>query len=351
MTAEFLKQVNDVFDTLNVRGYSGKVAAPLAADSQQQVDRMIQLKELCREWRVVGGRRPPCFEGLLQDINAVLAMHADLVVNGPLTFLMTGRINQDCIENFFSQIRAKGGHRFNPSAKEFRYAYRNLCSTFILAAIPSSNCAYDSDVMLSTLARLSGDVCRSTHREEPAAKRPRLESSPMVLSADDFETPSPVTNVLSYIGGYLVKKLRDSQHFTCERCLSALINTDMNVVEDGQLYLHLRAYSHGKGAFGGLIAPSPVFTHFLKQVENVFGKRIGELLTSSSLLEELTQHVLDDVPLTTVDLCSTHPEVIGSLLRLYLRCRLFYYFRYETRRLIEIKKCKRNRKAQAVMHR
>ena len=351
MTAEFLKQVNDVFDILNVRGFGTKAAAPLTADNQQQLDRMVLLKELSREWRVVGGRRPPCFEGLLQNINAVMAMHANLVVGGPLTFLMTGRINQDCIENFFSQIRAKGGHRFNPSAKEFRYAYRNLCSTFILAAIPSSNCAYDSDVMLSTLARLSSDVCRSTHREEPAAKRPRLESAPMVLSADDFETPSAVTNVLTYIGGYLVKKLRDAQHVTCERCLSALINTEMNVVDDGQLYLHMRAYSHVKGAFGGLIAPSPVFTNFLKQVENVFGRRIGELLTSSSLLEELTQHVLDDVPLAMVNMCSSHPEVIGSLLRLYLRCRLFYYFRHETRRLIEIKKCKRNRKAQAVMHR
>ena len=398
MTAEFLKQVNDVFDILNVRGFGTKVAAPLTADNQQQLDCMVLLKELSREWRVVGGRRPPCFEGLLQNSNAVMAMHADLVVGGPLTFLMTGRINQDCIENFFSQIRAKGGHRFNPSAKEFRYAYRNicstfilaaipssncaydsdvmlstlarlssdvcrsthpsakefryayrnLCSTFILAAIPSSNCAYDSDVMLSTLARLSSDVCRSTHREEPAAKRPRLESAPMVLSADDFETPSAVTNVLTYIGGYLVKKLRDAQHVTCERCLSALINTEMNVVDDGQLYLHMRAYIHVKGAFGGLIAPSPVFTNFLKQVENVFGRRIGELLTSSSLLEELTQHVLDDVPLAMVNMCSSHPEVIGSLLRLYLRCHLFYYFRHETRRLIEIKKCKRNRKPQAL---
>ena len=221
-----------------------RIRKPIAnlcqADNKQQLDRLIQLKELCREWRVVGGRRPPCFEGLLQDIKAVLAMHADLVVGWPLAFLMTGHINQDCLENFFSLIRAKGGHRFNPSAKEFRYAYRNLCSTFILVAIPSSNCAYDS---------VSSNVHRSTHREGSAAKRPRLESAPMVLSADDFETSSAVTNVLSYIGGYLVKKLLDAQHFTCECCLSAL-NTDMNVVEDGQLYLHLRAYSHVKGAFG-----------------------------------------------------------------------------------------------------
>ena len=101
MIAEFLKQVNDVFDTLNVRGYSGKAAAPMTADNQQQLDRMVPLKELSREWRVVGGRRPPCFKGLMQNNNAVLVMHADPIIDTPLTFLMTGHINQDCIENFF----------------------------------------------------------------------------------------------------------------------------------------------------------------------------------------------------------------------------------------------------------
>ena len=66
MTAEFLNQVNDVFDMLNVRGFVAKAAAPLTAHNQQQLDCMVQLKEMSREWRVVGCKRPPCFEGLLQ---------------------------------------------------------------------------------------------------------------------------------------------------------------------------------------------------------------------------------------------------------------------------------------------
>ena len=206
MTAQFLKQVNDLFDMLNVRGFGSKVAAPLKVDSHQQLCRMNELKEESQRWRVVGRPRPPCFEGLSQNVNAVLAMHADLVVDGPLSFLMTGRINQNPADNFFSQIRSKGGHRFNPSAKEFRFAFRNVSSTLILAPIPSANCTYDSDVMLSTVTRLSSNAwCSAAHPDEPDTKRPRLESAPMVLSADDFETPSAVTNVLSYIGGYLIK--------------------------------------------------------------------------------------------------------------------------------------------------
>ena len=49
-------------------------------------------------------------------------MHTDLVVSGPLASLTSGRFNQDCVENLFSQIRARGGHRFNTSAREFRFA-------------------------------------------------------------------------------------------------------------------------------------------------------------------------------------------------------------------------------------
>ena len=91
----------------------------------------------------------------------------------PLSFLMTGRINQDPADNFFSQIRSKGGHRFNPSAKEFRCAYRNVSSTLIIAPIPSANCIYDSDVMLSTLARLSSNACCSAaHPDEPDSSDP-----------------------------------------------------------------------------------------------------------------------------------------------------------------------------------
>ena len=52
-----------------------------------------------------------------------------------------------------------------------------------------------------------------------------------------------VTNVLTYIGGYLINKLKKSD-LSCEPCLSVLSVVDITVVEDSNLYIHLRAYSH-----------------------------------------------------------------------------------------------------------
>ena len=113
MTAEFLKQVNDTFDLLNVRSFGTKTATPLRANINEQLAPLGHMKEVSASWQAVGkrfGTRSPCFECLIHDINAILEMHTDLVVNGPLDFLMSGRFNQECVDNLLSQIRARGGH-------------------------------------------------------------------------------------------------------------------------------------------------------------------------------------------------------------------------------------------------
>ena len=138
LTADFVKKVNDAFDVLNVRSYGKKAASPISANSNQHLKVLSDMKAESENWYVnVKGKkyRPPCFDGLIQDINVITAIY-------------------DCLENIFSQIRSKGGHRFNLSARVFRFAHRNLCSTLMLASIPSANCEYDKDGM----SRLSSEA-------------------------------------------------------------------------------------------------------------------------------------------------------------------------------------------------
>ena len=187
---------------------------------------------------------------MLPRSDAILEMRTDLVVSGPLDFLMSGRFNQNCVEKLFSLIRVRGGHRFNPSATEFRFAYRILCSNFILARIPSANCAFDHDVRVSSLARISSGSCSRSNPQGSSSKISRLaEVEVQLVETSDFETPLEVTNVLTYIGGYLINKLKKSD-LSCEPCLAQLSVVNSNVVEDSNLHIHLRAYSHTKGAFG-----------------------------------------------------------------------------------------------------
>ena len=47
----------------------------------------------------------PWEHGLICSIKSTKAIYEDLVVNGPFEFLLTARLNQDCLENLFSRIR------------------------------------------------------------------------------------------------------------------------------------------------------------------------------------------------------------------------------------------------------
>ena len=55
----------------------------------------------------------PCLDGWKMAIPCLIQLWEDLEDNHDLGFLQTGRLNQDCLENLFSIIRGKGGHRYD----------------------------------------------------------------------------------------------------------------------------------------------------------------------------------------------------------------------------------------------
>lgn len=59
--------------------------------------------------------RIACIKGGVFTISAVLQLYDDLTKNYGFKYLLTNRLNQDCIENPFSIIRGRGGHRDNPT--------------------------------------------------------------------------------------------------------------------------------------------------------------------------------------------------------------------------------------------
>lgn len=122
------------------------------------------------------------------------------------------------------QIQAKGGHRLNPSPREFGLAYRAVATNMLMTSIPSSNYRDDGDELLSTL----GDLVishqnyskqrkkRQDSRDEddamvPQTKRQRTDTTGSDgISTEDFDSASTsaVDNVIAYIGGYMIKKLK-----------------------------------------------------------------------------------------------------------------------------------------------
>ena len=80
----------------------------------------------------------------------------------------------------------------------------------MLVSIPPANCEYDEDVMLTSLSCLSSKACSDpadSNGCNPASKQITTEQGPdmkvHVISSIDFDSTAAVTNVFTYIGGYI----------------------------------------------------------------------------------------------------------------------------------------------------
>ena len=61
--------------------------------------------------------------GILTSIFNLKALFEDLQEEG-FSYILTNRLSQDGLENFFSVVRAMGGANSNPSAAEFACRFR-----------------------------------------------------------------------------------------------------------------------------------------------------------------------------------------------------------------------------------
>ena len=78
-------------------------------------------------------------------IRALLELWDDLHENYGVSFLLTNRLNQNCVENLFSVICVKGGHRDNLDASQFRMAFRQIMEHSLLITSEKANCEKDVD--------------------------------------------------------------------------------------------------------------------------------------------------------------------------------------------------------------
>ena len=75
---------------------------------------------------------------------------------------MTGRLNQDYVENLFSIIRGKGGFHDNPDVEHFEAAIKYLVADKLLVQSDASNCNIDNDTMLLNISNVAMAKCIKT---------------------------------------------------------------------------------------------------------------------------------------------------------------------------------------------
>ena len=95
----------------------------------------------------------PCVNGWKLNIKSLIALWEDLSTNCNFYHLIQKRLNQDCLENYFSVIRASNGSNDNPTLSRFRTIIKSQIITSDVKASVHSNCIDDGTPMLERLLK------------------------------------------------------------------------------------------------------------------------------------------------------------------------------------------------------
>ena len=86
----------------------------------------------------------PFQNGLLLSITALKGLYEYLKDHHAVKYLLTAQLNQDCLENFFTQLRGLGHHYDHPSPVEAKNRFRLLLLARNSVDLQSSNVQSES---------------------------------------------------------------------------------------------------------------------------------------------------------------------------------------------------------------
>lgn len=266
-TAEFVQRADKLFNCFNSKAKleSGPMKGALSAESKHSTF----LKD-CQAWlktvSLRNGRQVPSLEGWKRSVNALLLLWDDLHANYEFKYLLTNRLNQDCLENFFSIVRWKGGHAVNPDAGQFRLSFRAAVVDTMAKPCPGANCEKDGDHFL--LSFLGGEL--SGFETTPAIPRmSQIASVPEVAFQTAVETTAELSsqsdNVRAYIAGYLCHR---AEKEACSLCRGRIVGPNR---ERDPRYIFLKEKQFELTEPGkGLIFPSLLFFKVVGKYETRF---------------------------------------------------------------------------------
>ena len=121
-----IRTINNWFDCMDSRVQFHKynrIKSGLGVHWKEQEKSLKEMLILMESMVVCPVKKPhqekkPFQKGIIVSIKAVLALWAELKEEG-CQFLLTHRLNQDCLENFFSCVRAMGRADTNPNPVQF----------------------------------------------------------------------------------------------------------------------------------------------------------------------------------------------------------------------------------------
>lgn len=222
------------------------------------MERLLYFLEWINKWKLTNGNKlPACFTGLKISIASLIELWKELNENYKFKFLLTNRLNQDCIENFFAIIRQKGGCSQNPTPQQFHSAFKTRTFVYIIKATKLCKLYNDKDKLLTNLVKDQNNKSLYIKFSDESNKEEEETTALPDLKIEEFRPSAAIAEqqILFYISGFIVKKIM--QKHSCESCKKQMVTDNAIMDSNIKLFTYFKAYtSTEKSDFGQLCIPS-----------------------------------------------------------------------------------------------
>ncbi|KAF2879279.1 hypothetical protein ILUMI_26897 [Ignelater luminosus] len=220
-TADFIENINDIFDALNSRVLHdpNPKRRPLSVFNNKTTTILQNRIQYFQNIDVFEGNTKRnniyCLDGFQWTLKSILLLWDHL------RKLRVKFLNQDSLENFFSVIRNRGGYNPTPIVRQCRIAIQQNMNIRLQMAEGTGNCEIDE---IDTQETNSSDqeVCVTSEGNDYSVSTESSASDCQLNISEETKqnaSESVVTMETSssiYVAGYLAHKIQ--KKFNCELC-------------------------------------------------------------------------------------------------------------------------------------
>jgi hypothetical protein len=321
-TIECIERFDKLFDILNsIRTKDAKEFNRAFKGLDYQINFLNDMSLFLNNVKVFSKKnidvtnRIKCIRGWKISIKAVIHLWYQCLKPCGFEFLLTRRLCQDALENFFGSVRQQAGNSINPTPIQFQRAFRKLFNLKLFCSTGSENCAQDLEKILNV------EINKVNRYNDATAGD--TSSNIVEIKDCDYQLHAVEQNSIRYTCGYLIRKC-----LTVHKCdICEKYANEHQDLDETTLYSHFRAYQNkNMDTFGNLYMPNNNFFFYICHLEDIFKNNFEEIVLKKNCLDYFISHyskILLKHP------CEHFPHTY--LLKLYSRMRLFYCLKFVNR--------------------
>lgn len=352
-TIKFIEMFNIAFDILNSRSVNciGYKKA-LCVENYEEISKFatifteyiigLKVKEKNGFVPVLESNRKTGFIGFVGDLNSISKLYSSFIKPGKLDYIKLYKCSQDHLELFFGSVRGHGGYNNNPTARQFRSAYKKLVIQMNnIQSFNTGNCVQLDNIDI--LHYSSRDPIKVLNNNSLNLSSDSIVSQDILNSINsfimdhdyidmnhDYSFSLFTKEVIIYVSGFVVYKLSNS--LKCEPCKLALISKDKEKFLNSLITLKNKG-----GKNGGLMYPNDDvisicfkterylkeynYTHRTIDKLEIQSKVLAQYLHNSTIFSCLEKHSQEE---THTPLTDHITLLIKSIISTYISLKINY---------------------------